>query len=498
MDILKQQHHEKLCDNQGGSEAGEYDDELTADDYLRPSARDMVPGWDAFSERISDVLDKAARKETEDDKEFRPFRNFVTDRDGTVNNYCDRYSSSVQSAYNAAWLSHFARNCTDNAVFVTAAPLGGRPSAEGLMELCVAPRGEFTYSGSKGREYFDHNTARVLEAEELPQDQRELVDELHRRIFALCSQPGNTKFLGIGSGLQRKFGEITMARNDPAGTVPDPESRRFMAAVRRVKEELDPDGTMLDLHDTGTDMELFPRVSGGRASFDKGSGVLCLDAKLQLNLCEGPNIVCGDTGSDVPMVISTLRAMCGEKMVDVWQERMRKEDEPELPDGVGEGVARGTSSRIDTTHLISSSVRDLGVYAEGDETSHIESAEELEQKAREEAERRAREELEEEEAREAGSRLVVLFVVTPEAHEKNPKLVEKVRRWCDISGAHCVIVPSPDVLVAGLARYANHVARHKVIEADPNVPASPASCNDQGEAGQANGFEITVTDAGES
>lgn len=38
------------------------------------------------------------------------------------------------------------------------------------MELCVAPRGEFTYSGSKGREYFDHNTARVLEAEELPQD----------------------------------------------------------------------------------------------------------------------------------------------------------------------------------------------------------------------------------------------------------------------------------------------------------------------------------------
>lgn len=76
-------------------------------------------------------------------------------------------------------------------------------------------------------------------------------------------------------------------------------------------------------------------VSGGRASFDKGSGVLCLDAKLQLNLCEGPNIVCGDTGSDVPMVISTLRAMCGEKMVDVWQERMRKEDL---------GCVRGASS----------------------------------------------------------------------------------------------------------------------------------------------------------
>eukprot|EP00913_Durusdinium_trenchii_P001613 g1494.t3 len=57
-----------------------------------------------------------------------------------------------------------------------------------------------------------------------------------------------------------------MARNDPAGTVPEPESRRFMAAVRRVKEELDPDGTGLDLHDTGTDMEIFPRVMGSKLS----------------------------------------------------------------------------------------------------------------------------------------------------------------------------------------------------------------------------------------
>ncbi|CAJ1409536.1 unnamed protein product [Effrenium voratum] len=48
-------------------------------------------------------------------------------------------------------------------------------------------------------------------------------------------RPGNTKFLGLGSGLQRKFGEVTMARNDPAGTVPEPESRRFMAAVRRAR-----------------------------------------------------------------------------------------------------------------------------------------------------------------------------------------------------------------------------------------------------------------------
>eukprot|EP00446_Apocalathium_sp_SHHI-4_P066659 CAMPEP_0177542460 /NCGR_PEP_ID=MMETSP0369-20130122/60809_1 /TAXON_ID=447022 ORGANISM="Scrippsiella hangoei-like, Strain SHHI-4" /NCGR_SAMPLE_ID=MMETSP0369 /ASSEMBLY_ACC=CAM_ASM_000364 /LENGTH=75 /DNA_ID=CAMNT_0019026113 /DNA_START=44 /DNA_END=268 /DNA_ORIENTATION=+ len=73
-----------------------------------------------------------------------------------------------------------------------------------------------------------------------------------------------------------------MARNDPAGTVPDPESRRFMAAVRAVKEELDPEGTTLDMHDTGTDMELFPRAAG--REFDKGSGVEGLEEKLSLGI----------------------------------------------------------------------------------------------------------------------------------------------------------------------------------------------------------------------
>merc|ERR1711920_66841 len=186
------------------------------------------------------------------------------------------------------------------------------------MELCVAPRGYFTYTGSKGREYFNTAMQRVLEAQELPSHQRELVEELHRRLLMLCGQPGNTKFLGIGSGLQRKFGEVTMARNDPDGTVADPESRRFMAAVRQIKEELDPDGTELDLHDTGTDMEIFPRVTGGRASFDKGDGVECLNRKLHLHVKEGPNIVCGDTSSDVSMVTATLRLMCGEDIYTYW------------------------------------------------------------------------------------------------------------------------------------------------------------------------------------
>ncbi|CAE7467439.1 tps-2 [Symbiodinium sp. CCMP2456] len=374
-----------------------------------------IPPWEVIVRRSLDVLNRASAT-----GRSKPFRNLITDRDGTTNNYCDRYASSVQSAYNAAWLSHFARHCVDNAVFITAAPLGGRPSAEGLMELCVAPRGYFVYTGSKGREYYSDATQQLLEAEELPKEQRELVEELHRRILALCQQPGNTKFLGIGSGLQRKFGEVTMARNDPAGTVPEPESRRFMAAVRRVKEELDPDGTGLDLHDTGTDMEIFPRVMGGRPSFDKGDGVQRLDQKLGLHMVEGPNIVCGDTGSDLPMVLAALRLMCGDKMVERWQERLRQEE-----------------------------TEQTGEQEEEPDDGEMDEA------AKEEAERKAREEEEEErEARVSAGKLAVLFVASPESYSKSPKVADQVRKWCDLSGAHCALLPSPDVLVYTLAKFA--------------------------------------------
>lgn len=344
----------------------------------------------------------------------KPFRNMMTDRDGTTNNYCDRYASCVQSAYNAAFLSHFVKSCTENAVFITSAPLGGRPSAEGLMELSVMPSSIFTFTGSKGREYFDSTAQRVLETEVLSTDQREKVDELHRRLLALCGKPGNTKFLGIGSGLQRKYGGVTMARNDPASTIPEQESRRFMLAVRKVKEDLDPDGIDLEMHDTGSDLELAPRRSaGGEASFDKGNGVKSLDRKLKLRVEEGPNIVCGDTDSDVKMIEATLALMCGEPMLKGWLWQMELEEAQE-------------KGEPEPEHL---------------DPDPFEDTEELQR------------------AREAGKKLIVLFVVSRGEHVRKPKLAQRVRRLCELAGAQCAILPSPDVLVASLAMYANIVTR---------------------------------------
>jgi len=466
LERLKQHHEEKLASKDWVETAVlNVKARATSNDWVdRPQSGGVVPHWDEVCDNALSVLD-AVKSMPCDESPCRsdepPFRNLVTDRDGTTNNYCARYSSSVQSAYNAAWLGHFAQECTANATFITAAPLGGRPSAEGLLELDVAPRGIFTYTGSKGREYFSSTKQRVLEADVLPNEQRELVEELHRRLLALCADPMNIKFLGIGSGLQRKFGEVTMARNDPDGTVPDHDSRRFMAAVRQLKEELDPDGTNLDLHDTGTDMELFPRSGerGVNTAFDKGTGLMRLDEKLNLRMELGPNLVCGDTMSDVSMLVTTLRLMCGnDGIMERWQAEVDREINPQpLPDE-------------------EASEADFG-GAQGQESSAAELTpweEQEEQRRREDEEEQKRQE-EEDAAKEKCSRLAVIFVITPEAHKKKPSLAKTLIKWCETSGARLAFVPSPDVLVATLAKFANHHAKRRVTDRRTDADASAAA-----------------------
>eukprot|EP00427_Karlodinium_veneficum_P008201 CAMPEP_0169077988 /NCGR_PEP_ID=MMETSP1015-20121227/9173_1 /TAXON_ID=342587 /ORGANISM="Karlodinium micrum, Strain CCMP2283" /LENGTH=539 /DNA_ID=CAMNT_0009137551 /DNA_START=42 /DNA_END=1661 /DNA_ORIENTATION=- len=238
-----------------------------------------------------------------------PFRNLITDRDGTVNNYCDRYASSQQSLYNAVWISNFSRQCTEHLIFVTAAPLGGRLDAPGLVELCTMPPGLVRYSGSKGREYYDHDQKRVVEIEPLPKNVEEALDSLYRKLVLLCGEARNRLFLVLGSGLQRKCGEITIARNDPSQSVSDSESRRFMTEVQQAISEIDPGGIMFGMNNTGTDIEIFPRMKDGQPLFDKGNGVASLNAQLDLGIAVGPNLVCGDTPSDLRMIEATLDLM---------------------------------------------------------------------------------------------------------------------------------------------------------------------------------------------
>ncbi|MBD3421360.1 MAG: trehalose 6-phosphate synthase [Chitinivibrionales bacterium] len=225
------------------------------------------------------------------------FATFITDRDGTVNNYCGRYLSSIQSVYNAIFLALFARKCITHGVILTSAPLANG----GLVDISVLPPGEFILAGSKGREFRDR--AGQLRMLEIPSQQQELLDTLNARLSELLAQPGNEKFALIGSGYQQKFGQSTLARQDITKSIPAAESQNLLESVTSLVAELDPHHTGLRIEDTGLDIEIMLTIDndGQSKDFDKGDGVLFLDRELNLEIGTGPNLVCGDTGSDVAM-----------------------------------------------------------------------------------------------------------------------------------------------------------------------------------------------------
>jgi hypothetical protein len=164
------------------------------------------------------------------------YQAFVTDRDGTVNNYCGRYVTSVQSVYNAVFLTRFVRGRARKAVIVTSAPLDGI----GLADIAVAPPGVFTYAGSKGREYLDPEGVRK-QYPVAPEKQR-MLDLLNERLDDLLKTPGHEAFTLIGSGLQHKFGQTTIARQDIAGSIPGERSESFLDEVRGLVADVDPGG----------------------------------------------------------------------------------------------------------------------------------------------------------------------------------------------------------------------------------------------------------------
>ena len=73
----------------------------------------LKEGEKAFHNYLKNLHPTLASQVANGIEMFRPvkLRNFITDRDGTTNNYCGRYLSSIQSVYNAVYLTRFARKC---------------------------------------------------------------------------------------------------------------------------------------------------------------------------------------------------------------------------------------------------------------------------------------------------------------------------------------------------------------------------------------------------
>ncbi len=280
---------------------------------LRESLCDHAPGLTAEIAAVHDLLAPAAGAV------------FITDRDGTVNNYCGRYRSSVQSAYNAVQLTRFADARTRRALILTSAPLADH----GLLSLSVQPPDRFVLAGSKGRELHDTTGERYQTPIE-PAKQDKL-NALNRALLDLLELHEHEEFALIGSGIQRKVGQTTVARQDIYGSIEADRSLQFLETVRELVTGLDPEGEVFRIEDTGYDIEILLTRDEGDRDFNKGDGISYVDRTVGLGLTSSV-IVCGDTASDLPMVTAAASTAEDLRVVFVTEDdQLKREVERQAP-----------------------------------------------------------------------------------------------------------------------------------------------------------------------
>jgi len=216
----------------------------------------------------------------------------ITDRDGTINNYAGRYKSSIQSIYNAVFLTNFVSSKVKNAVVLSSAPLNE------LLGVSIAPKNLIVYAGSNGRELLINRNKKTYP---IVAKKRELLNLLAKRIEKLTLKREYKKFLLIGSGFQHKFGQLTIARQDIDNSIDEKMSKVFLKKIKKEVKSIDPQGKNLGVMDTGLDIEITLTLSkGGKLEeFNKGSGTEFIINTLHLKTRD--ILVCGDTESDFEM-----------------------------------------------------------------------------------------------------------------------------------------------------------------------------------------------------
>lgn len=259
------------------------------------------------------------------------FRTFVTDRDGTVNHYCGRYASSVQSTYNAVFMSRFVAARTDRAVVLTSAPI----ERIGIADLTVTAPGSLIIAGSKGREYIDESGR--PRRYPIDPDKQLRLDALNQRLDELLARPDRSLFALVGSGRQIKFGQTTIAYQDITGSIPASSSSDFRAEVHELVRSVDPDGAYFRIEDTGLDLELIltieDQTDGTTREFDKGAGLRFLDADLDLEMERGLALVCGDTAADLTMMVAARQLGATTHCVFVTtDDELRRRVDQAVPD----------------------------------------------------------------------------------------------------------------------------------------------------------------------
>ncbi|MFP4510407.1 MAG: hypothetical protein ACLFNQ_09780 [Spirochaetaceae bacterium] len=287
----------------------------TRADYERTElARDIVlaeQGFDAVIHHITeqDPCVYAQAVEVAQQLSGRSFIACFTDRDGTVNGYSNRYVSSIQPAYIAVALTRFAASVCEHFVILTAGPL----EKPGVLDLSVMPSNTAVYAASKGRQVVLPDGSRA--SAYLSPERRRALELLASAISGLYESAEFAPFRYVGSGLQTKFGECSVAYQDWQSNCPDSVSQTFRTAVKALIRRLDPTLSTFHIEDGGRELDI-STLGSGSASFDKGSGLRLVVEQAGMRLDGRSVLVCGDTMGDLPMVERVVES--GARLVTVF------------------------------------------------------------------------------------------------------------------------------------------------------------------------------------
>ncbi|VDM40793.1 unnamed protein product [Toxocara canis] len=261
-------------------------------------------GPDAFKEEV----EKAFSLLSEGDH----FHYLFTDRDGTLKSYSCSYPASIQPAYSAVIQAQFARRCAQFCAIVTTSPL----MHIGILNVSTMPEGYYAYGASAGREWY-MNPAMQFKDDTINEEDLALLNSVFERMEELLEQPEYRNFTWIGSGLQKHYGHITIARQDVNNSVPKHRSALLYEAVSKIVNEVDPTGSTLTVRESDYDLKIFTKAKLSGRIFNKGHGIRLIERKMGLKMNEGRILVCGDSETDLPMLEECLA--CSPKNVfTIW------------------------------------------------------------------------------------------------------------------------------------------------------------------------------------
>jgi hypothetical protein len=224
------------------------------------------------------------------------FNTLICDADALFRPAGHRLATSFQPAWNAVAACRFAMARSRRPVLWSEAPL---PS---LLARSALPPQTFAYAGSLGRQWQTAGGDQGQAA--LSQEKTDLTQAMAERITSLMASSDRLPFLWIGSGLQLRQGEISIARQDAARSIDEDDSRNLLEHIHDAVDAVDPQRQHFRVDDDGYDVAITP-TSANRDlwnDFSPAEGLRNIDQALGLDLAKGPHLVCAAGSSGVALL----------------------------------------------------------------------------------------------------------------------------------------------------------------------------------------------------